>query len=71
MADASADKVARHRSRLRASGLRPLQIWVPDTRDADYARRIRNQCIALRNDAAELEVLAFAEAAANDIQGWK
>ncbi|MCW2631974.1 MAG: hypothetical protein JWR88_936, partial [Pseudonocardia sp.] len=24
------DRVAAHRARLRAQGLRPLQIWVPD-----------------------------------------
>ena len=29
---ATRKKVSAHRARLRAQGLRPIQIWVPDTR---------------------------------------
>jgi hypothetical protein len=32
----SRDKVRAHRKRLRARGLRPIQIWVPDTRTAAF-----------------------------------
>lgn len=71
MSDASTEKVTRHRARLRASGMRPIQLWVPDTRTSDYANRIKRQCRALQNDPAELDVLAFTETAASDIEGWK
>lgn len=71
MSNASTEKVARHRERLRANGMRPIQLWVPDTRASDYINRIRQQCLALRNDSAELDVLAFTEAAADDTEGWK
>jgi antidote-toxin recognition MazE-like antitoxin len=32
----SRDKIRAHRKRLRARGLRPIQIWVPDTRTAAF-----------------------------------
>jgi Protein of unknown function (DUF3018) len=32
----SREKVRAHRKRLRARGLRPIQIWVPDTRTASF-----------------------------------
>jgi hypothetical protein len=34
----SRDKVQAHRRRLRSQGLRPIQIWVPDTRSPEFAR---------------------------------
>ncbi len=32
----SRDKVRAYRARMRARGLRPIQIWVPDTRTAAF-----------------------------------
>ena len=40
------DKVAAHRSRLRKQGLRPIQIWVPDVRSADFAAEAHKQSLA-------------------------
>ena len=53
----SARRVADHRSALRAQGLRPVQMWVPDTRAPGYAVRIRRQLEALRNDPREARLL--------------
>ena len=36
-------KVRRHRARLRRLGLRPIQLWVPDTRRAGFAAEARRQ----------------------------
>lgn len=36
-------RVADHRARLRGQGLRPLQIWVPDTRSAEFAAEAHRQ----------------------------
>lgn len=66
-----ADKVERHRQRMRAAGLRPVQFWVPDTRTADFAERVREQCLKLKGDAAEADVLRFTEEAAGQIEGWQ
>ncbi|WP_298013210.1 antitoxin MazE-like protein [uncultured Castellaniella sp.] len=54
-----------------SNGMRRLQIWVPDTRDAGYATQVKAQCVALKHDAAEQDALAFAEAAAHDIESWR
>jgi hypothetical protein len=39
----SREKVQAHRDRLRAQGLRPIQIWVPDTRSPSFAAEARRQ----------------------------
>jgi hypothetical protein len=37
-------RVQRRRDKLRAAGLRPVQIWVPDTRAPGFAEECRRQC---------------------------
>lgn len=37
------DRVRAHRARLRAMGLRPIQIWVPDVRSPDFAAEAHRQ----------------------------
>lgn len=36
-------KVREHRERLRAQGLRPIQIWVPDVRSAAFQSEAHDQ----------------------------
>jgi hypothetical protein len=43
----SRDKVRLHRERLRAQGLRPVQIWVPDVRARSFVRAARQQSKAV------------------------
>jgi hypothetical protein len=45
----SRDKVKAHRDRLRRQGLRPIQIWVPDTRSPDFAAEAHRQSLAVAN----------------------
>ncbi|MDP2071937.1 antitoxin MazE family protein [Methylotenera sp.] len=63
-------RVQKHRASLRAAGLRPVQIWVPDTRRAGFADECRRQSLALRGDQQEADVLDWLEVAA-DTEGWK
>ena len=44
---ATNEKVRRHRARLREQGLRPLQVWVPDTRTPGFAEEARRQSLAV------------------------
>lgn len=37
------EKQRRYRERLRQQGLRPVQIWVPDTRAPGFAEQCRRQ----------------------------
>ncbi len=40
-------RVAEHRARLRAQGLRPVQIWVPDVRAPGFAAEAHRQARAV------------------------
>lgn len=69
-AKTSADRVQKHRAGLRAVGLRPVQIWVPDTRSKDFANECRRQSLALQGDLQETDILNWLEAA-SDTKGWE
>jgi DNA-binding LacI/PurR family transcriptional regulator len=62
-------RVAKYRAALRAAGLRPLQIWVPDTRARGFAEECRRQSRLLHGDPAEADTLAWMAQAA-DTEGW-
>jgi hypothetical protein len=64
-----AERVRKRRAALRAAGLRPVQIWVPDTRAPGFAQEARRQCLLLRDDPQEQEIMGWLEKAA-DTQGW-
>jgi hypothetical protein len=63
-------RVQRHRDRLRAAGLRPVQIWVPDTTSPGFAQECRRQSRLLREDPLERETLEWLATAA-DTSGWE
>ena len=63
------ERVKRHRDGLRAAGLRPVQIWVPDTRRPGFAEECHRQSRLLRDDPHEREILNWIEAVA-DTEGW-
>ena len=55
-------KVQRHRDGLREQGLRPIQIWVPDTRSPAFAQAARRQSRAIARSRQEPEDQAFVDA---------
>ena len=63
-----AKRVQKHRDALRAQGLRPIQIWVPDTRAEGFAEECARQAaIADAANRADPELSQFEEAVAADI----
>lgn len=66
----TSERVQKHRMALRAAGLRPVQIWVPDTRRAGFAEECRRQSLALRGDAHEQDALDWLATVA-DTDGWE
>ena len=52
-------RVQKHRQALRAAGLRPIQMWVPDVRSKSFATQARKQSLAIAKSAQEQEDLAF------------
>lgn len=64
-------RVQKHRDTLRRAGLRPVQIWVPDTRRPDFAEECRRQSrLAAQADRADTELLHFMDAVLADVDGW-
>jgi len=43
MAKSIAERVQKRRAALRKAGLRPIQLWVPDTRRPEFADECRRQ----------------------------
>lgn len=71
MPQPTSHRVRRHRDGLRAAGLRPLQIWVPDTRRPGFAEECRRQSeLAAKADAADHDLLTLLDDALTDIEGW-
>lgn len=66
---ASSATAQRYRQKMRSMGLRPLQIWVPDTRSPKFAAECRRQSLLAAQQPSEQEIMDFMEAA-QDIDGW-
>lgn len=64
-------RVQKHRDALRMAGLRPVQIWVPDTRRPDFAEECHRQSrLAAKADKADTDMQQFMDGALVDIEGW-
>ena len=59
---ASRDRVRNYRERMRARGLRPIQIWVPDTRTAAFQTEAHRQSLAVARSALAHEDQDFIDA---------
>ncbi|MDW7748947.1 antitoxin MazE family protein [Halomonas sp.] len=55
-------RVKKHHAALRAAGLHPIQIWVPDTRQPGFAEEARRQCaVVAAEDVGNPELQDFME----------
>jgi hypothetical protein len=63
-----AERVERRRSKLRAAGLRPVQIWVPDTRAPGFAEECQRQSRLIRDSETDA---SRAEDAAWEAASWE
>ena len=64
-----AARVQKHRAALRTAGLRPVQIWVPDSRRAGFAAECRRQSLVLSKGRTDATTLKWLESVA-DTEGW-
>lgn len=66
------ERVKRHRDALRQAGMRPIQMWVPDTRQAGFAQACVQQSarVALA-DQGDDGIIQMAELAAVQTLGWQ
>ena len=61
------DRVREHRRRLRAQGLRPVQIWVPDVRAPEFVAEAHRQSMAIAASEDESDDQAFVDAISVDV----
>ena len=65
-------RVRKRRDALRAAGLRPVQIWVPDARRPGFAAECaRQSALVAASERGDADLDAFLEAAAGSIEGWE
>ncbi len=70
MAATGAQRVQRRRDKLRAAGLRPVQIWVPDTRAEGFDEECRRQArLVAEADRKDTDLASFLDAAVADVEG--
>ena len=68
MATSTAERVRKRRAALRRAGLRPIQIWVPDTRRSGFMEECRRQSRRIaKSDQADADLAAFMDAALADL----
>jgi hypothetical protein len=71
MTTPTAERVQKRRAALRKAGLRPIQLWVPDTRRPEFAEECRRQSkLAAQADLAATALLDFMDNALVDVDGW-
>lgn len=64
-------RVQKRRDAMRMAGLRPVQIWVPDTRRPDFTDECRRQSrLAAKADMADADLLDLMNKALADVEGW-
>jgi hypothetical protein len=64
MAMSVSKRVQKRREALRATGLRPLQIWIPDTRKPGFAEECHRQSLVVaKADASDRDLEDFMDAA--------
>lgn len=61
------ERVSAYRARMRAQGLRPVQIWVPDVRSPGFAAEAHRQSAAVAAAASASDEMDFVEAVSD---GW-
>ena len=69
MGSAVSERVRKHREQLRAQGLKPVQIWIPDTRSESFRKKCEQESLSLMLDPLEAETLAWISDVA-DTDGW-
>jgi hypothetical protein len=71
MAKSASHKMSDYRERMRAKGLRPIQLWVPDMRDPQRVEQLRAEVRFLREHPSSRDGNRFLDAALAEIEGWQ
>jgi hypothetical protein len=64
-----AKRVRKHREKMKAAGLKPVTIWVPDVNASGFKEEIARAIEIIKNSPGEKVILE--ELSDVDIEGWK
>lgn len=65
-------RVKKHRDALRAAGMRPVQIWVPDTRQPGFTAECARQAgLVASADRQDRDLAEFMNAALDGLDDWE
>ena len=64
-----AERVRKHREKMKAAGLKPVTIWVPDLNAPGYLEDIRKQCLLI-NASVDSAIVLEGMLGAADFSDW-
>lgn len=64
-----AKRVRKHREKMKAAGLKPVTIWVPDVNAPEFKAQVALEIAAINASADEKIILD--ELSGIEIEGWK
>ena len=66
------ERVWKCREALRDAALRPVQIWVPDTRCPGFAAECwRQSALIADSDRCDADLSDYRDAALEELEGWR
>ena len=66
----STSRVQKHRAKLRKAGMKPVQIWVPDTTSKKFIAECERQSrLIARSD--DVMIHHLMDEALNEVDGWE
>lgn len=66
----STSRVQKHRAKLRKAGMKPVQIWVPDTTSKAFIAECERQS-RLIAQADDMEIHVLMEETLSEVDGWE
>lgn len=69
-ASAGATRVRKHREKMKALGLKPVLLWLPDVNTPEFKAQVARDIAAINASADEKQILEELSATLEDIEGW-
>lgn len=69
-ASAGANRVRKHREKMKALGLKPVLLWLPDVNTPEFKAQVARDIAAINASADEKQILEELSANLDDIEGW-
>ena len=64
------ERVSEYRARMRARGMRQINLWVPDTQAPGFAKECRRQSLLVAKSDRKDRLMDELERAAAETEGW-